>query len=172
ELAQHLRYADDKNAWWRDLILGTATLDVGHLRRIGATPLLLVRLMKLLSDADLLLTRTTGLGSLRVVLQFHPGDAQEIAEKSAASLPVGHPAAAALRQSLADAEEGMGLTTITPHYLLALLARHCDGEVFTPEEFGDMLRQLSTAPTDVLLYRLGFADEKPEALRPKPPEPT
>src|SRR6185312_13237825 len=79
ELNANLNRADEKNAWWRDLLLGTNVLDVGYLRRIGATPLLLVKLMKLVSDADLLLCRTTGLGSLRVVIQFDPAAAKEIA---------------------------------------------------------------------------------------------
>jgi hypothetical protein len=133
--------------FWKQILLGTFTGD-----RHGASPATLARLMKIFSDADLLLPRLAGMGAIRLGLWFDPKFAREQADEMERR-DGATPQTEMLRQ-LADAVDEVvarvgPIPPLTPHLLFCAMLHWVQDREFSWAQYEEMMP---------LLFKVKFTD--------------
>lgn len=137
--------------FWKNLLMGTSTAAA-----LGASPATIARTLKVLSDADLLLSRLVGFGAIRVGLWFDPKLALERADDLEGKYPDG--SALATLRSVAEAwQDDPGLEDVPPttaHFLMAAMLYWAQGNEFAWPLYEKMMPRLFSVTFAELLQRL------------------
>lgn len=138
--------------FWKSLTMGTFT---GH--AFGASPTTVARLLKILSDADLLLPRLFGCGAVRTGLWFDPKFAVERAEELEREMGESSVPVETLRQvaeAWRDTPELERVPPLTPHFLMAAMLYWSQGDEFSWSLYQKMLPRIANVQFGELLQRL------------------
>lgn len=127
----------------------------------GASLITLARLFKVLSDADLLLSRLTGHGSVSVGIRFDPAFALSRVADLAGTPYESHVTIETVREVAMTwiAEGGENAQPLTAHFLLGALCNWAEGKSFTWDEYiARVLPALARSGTTDLFTRLHLVD--------------
>jgi hypothetical protein len=148
--------------FWQQLALGTFTGAA-----IGTTPVALARLLKILSDADLLLAKLCGGGAIRTGVWFDPQFAVERASEAEQAQGGSNPVIETLRQvGQAWIDEGIEVKTpMTPHLLFCAMLYWAQGNEFSWATYEAMMPRLFRVSPQELLQRLHMLSEPDQQAR-------
>jgi hypothetical protein len=139
--------------FWKQLMMGTYTGD-----RYGASPATVARVLKVFSDADLLLTRLVGCGAIRTGIWFDPrfadSQADEI-ERAQGSDPVVETLRQVARAWL-DEPALAAVPPLTPHFLMAAMLYWSQGDEFAWSLYTKMMPRIFQVHFNELLVRLNL----------------
>jgi hypothetical protein len=127
----------------------------------GASLVTLARLFKILSDADLLLARLAGHGSVSVGLRFDPAFALSRVNDLSGTPYESHVTTETVREVAMTwmAEGGENAPPLTAHFLLGALCNWVEGKPFTWDEYvSRVLPALAKSRTQDLFVRLHLVD--------------
>jgi hypothetical protein len=127
----------------------------------GATQVTVARLLKVISDADFMLARLVGHGSIQVGVRFDTRFAADRADELEARLGESSPSIDAIREiaaAWADDLDTAGMPPTTPHLLMAALWYWCQGQEITWAAYRNMLPRLASRSFAQLAVDLHLVD--------------
>jgi hypothetical protein len=143
--------------FWHQLMMGTFT---GH--SFEASPTTVARVLKVLSDADLLLTRLLGCGAIRTGIWFDPKYALERADELEEGMGGSNTVIETLRQvaqAWLDTSELRHVPPVTPHFIMAAMLYWAQGNEFSWPLYEKMMPRIFNVKFTELVQRLHLAGD-------------